>query len=108
MKPLVPLLLGSLLLTLHNVYAQTSAPPVPAPLAQGQPIQIDRNGVLILIRSNLLALDHANRTGNYTVLGTSELPDFRRRTQRPAFRKYSQTCEAKTSIFLASRFLTRS
>jgi hypothetical protein len=76
MKPLVPLLLGSLLLTLHNVHAQTSAPPVPAPPAQGQPVQIDRNGVLILIRSNLLALDHANRTGNYTVLRDLGAPGF--------------------------------
>lgn len=32
------------------------------------PANIDRNGVLILVRSTLLALDHANRTGNYTVL----------------------------------------
>jgi hypothetical protein len=33
-----------------------------------KPAQIDRNGVLILIRSALLALDQANKTGNYTVL----------------------------------------
>src|SRR5215475_5857538 len=32
------------------------------------PAPIDRNGVLILIRSTLLALDHANKTGNYTVM----------------------------------------
>jgi hypothetical protein len=37
----------------------------PAPL---QPAQIDRNGVLILIRSTLLAVHHGNQTGNYTVL----------------------------------------
>ena len=36
----------------------------PAP----KPAQIDRNGVLILIRETLLALDQANKTGNYTVL----------------------------------------
>jgi hypothetical protein len=29
------------------------------------PAQIDRNGVLILIRSSLLALDQANKSGNY-------------------------------------------
>ncbi|WP_246675487.1 hypothetical protein [Mesorhizobium sp. B2-3-4] len=29
---------------------------------------IDRNGILILIRGTLLALDQANKTGNYTVL----------------------------------------
>jgi hypothetical protein len=36
--------------------------------AEPQPAQIDRNGVLILIRSTLLALHNANQTGNYTVL----------------------------------------
>src|SRR5215813_12361296 len=44
-------------------------PPKPAtPPKAPTPAQIDRNGVLILIRSTLLALDHANKTGNYTVL----------------------------------------
>jgi hypothetical protein len=42
--------------------------PVPAPTPAPTPAQIDRNGVLILIRSALLALDQANKTGNYTVL----------------------------------------
>lgn len=42
--------------------AQTTASQGP------KPAQIDRNGVLILVRSTLLALDHANKTGNYTVL----------------------------------------
>lgn len=40
--------------------AQATAKPLPA--------NIDRNGVLILAKSALLALDHANKTGNYTVL----------------------------------------
>ena len=43
-------------------------PPTPAP--------IDRNGVLILIRSTLFALDHANKTGNYTVLRDLGSPGF--------------------------------
>lgn len=33
-----------------------------------KPADIDKNGVLILVKSALLALDHANKTGNYTVL----------------------------------------
>ena len=37
---------------------------------------IDRNGVLILIRSALLALDQANKTGNYTVLRDLGAPGF--------------------------------
>src|SRR6266550_1714324 len=53
----------------------------PAPKQQPQaqapkPAQIDRNGVLILIRSALLALDQANKTGNYTVLRDLGAPDF--------------------------------
>src|SRR5258707_7195564 len=41
-----------------------------------KPAQIDRNGVLILVRSTLLALDQANKTGNYTVLRDLGSPDF--------------------------------
>ncbi|TGT35277.1 hypothetical protein [Mesorhizobium sp. M8A.F.Ca.ET.165.01.1.1] len=37
---------------------------------------IDRNGVLILIRGTLLALDQANKTGNYTVLRDLGSPNF--------------------------------
>ena len=47
--------------------AETQAP---------KPAQIDRNGVLILIRSTLLALDQANKTGNYTVLRDIGAPGF--------------------------------
>lgn len=50
-----------------------SAPPeTQAP----KPANIDRNGVLILIRSSLLALDQANKTGNYTVLRDLGAPGF--------------------------------
>ena len=48
--------------------------------AQGEPAakpaNIDRNGVLMLVRSSLLALDHANKTGNYTVLRDIAAPGF--------------------------------
>jgi hypothetical protein len=44
--------------------------------AAPKPAQIDRNGVLILIRSTLLALDQANKTGNYTVLRDIGAPGF--------------------------------
>ncbi|WP_245283544.1 hypothetical protein [Bradyrhizobium sp. URHD0069] len=50
-------------------HAQTSA-------QTPKPAQIDRNGVLILVRSTLLALDHANKTGNYTVLRDIGAPGF--------------------------------
>ena len=45
-----------------------------------KPAQIDRNGVLILVRSSLLALDHANKTGNYTVLRELGSPQFQMNT----------------------------
>lgn len=41
-----------------------------------QQAQIDRNGVLILIKSTLMALDQANKTGNYTVLRDLAAPNF--------------------------------
>jgi len=46
------------------------------PAFQPKPANIDRNGVLILIRSSLLALDQANKTGNYTVLRDLGAPGF--------------------------------
>ncbi|WP_249779054.1 hypothetical protein [Bradyrhizobium sediminis] len=48
-------------------HAQAQAP---------KPAQIDRNGVLMLVRSTLLALDQANKTGNYTVLRDIGAPGF--------------------------------
>ncbi|MGX5801268.1 hypothetical protein ACWGS9_08490 [Bradyrhizobium sp. Arg314] len=41
-----------------------------------KPANIDRNGVLILVRTSLLALDQANKTGNYTVLRDLGAPGF--------------------------------
>src|SRR4051794_31257542 len=44
--------------------------------ASPKPANIDRNGVLILIRSALIALDQGNKTGNYTVLRDLGAPGF--------------------------------
>jgi hypothetical protein len=41
-----------------------------------KPANIDRNGVLMLVRSVILALDQANKTGNYTVLRDLGAPGF--------------------------------
>lgn len=41
-----------------------------------KPADIDRNGVLMLVRSAILALDQANKTGNYTVLRDLGAPGF--------------------------------
>lgn len=46
------------------------------PQNEPKPAQIDRNGVLILIRSTLIAVDQANKTGNYTVLRDLGSPGF--------------------------------
>ncbi len=52
-------------------------PPQAANPQAARPAQIDRNGVLILIRSARLAVHHANETGNYTVLRDLSAPGFR-------------------------------
>ncbi|MCJ2005557.1 hypothetical protein [Methylobacterium sp. J-092] len=77
-------LAGAVSLVAFVVAASTApvgAQPRPSTQAQQQaapqPAQIDRNGVLILIRSTLLALHEANETGNYTVLRDLSAPGFR-------------------------------
>src|ERR1017187_4037804 len=65
-----------LLLAAESSRGQAPAPPQPPQAQPPQPAQIDHNGVLILIRSTLLALDQANKTGNYTVLRDLGAPGF--------------------------------
>jgi hypothetical protein len=67
--------LGLLVLGAVTTSAQQTSPP-PQQQAAPKPANIDRNGVLMLIRSTLLALDHANKTGNYTVLRDLGAPGF--------------------------------
>jgi hypothetical protein len=80
------LALGSLVLsalavmTAPSVRAEQSTEPKPPAAYTAMPAPIDRNGVLILIRSTLLALDHANKTGNYTVLRDLGSPGFQTNT----------------------------
>lgn len=73
------MVLALLILGAVTTYAQqTPAQPQPASPQQqaAKPANIDRNGVLMLIRSTLLALDQANKTGNYTVLRDLGAPGF--------------------------------
>jgi hypothetical protein len=58
-------------LAVSGAFAQESKP-----VQEPKPAQIDRNGVIILIRSTLLALDDANKTGNYSVLRDLAAPGF--------------------------------
>jgi hypothetical protein len=80
----VSLAAGAIMVTrLPEAQAQAPKQQPPAQKQQPQeqppaptPAQIDRNGVLILIRETLLALDQANKTGNYTVLRDLGAPEF--------------------------------
>lgn len=63
-----------------GLFLALSAPVLAQTDAGAKPAQIDRNGVLILVRSSLLALDQANKTGNYTVLRDLGSPQFQMNT----------------------------
>jgi hypothetical protein len=62
------------------VAARLALAPAAAEQAAPKPANIDRNGVIMLVRSSLLALDHANKTGNYTVLRDIGAPGFQANT----------------------------
>lgn len=60
--------------------AQQKTPvPVPAPAAAQPSLPVTLEQALYLIRSTLLTLNDANRTGNYTVLRDLAAPDFQAR-----------------------------
>jgi hypothetical protein len=69
---------GLKLVILAAILAGSAAPAGGA--EQPKPARIDRNGVLILVRSTLIALDQANKTGNYTVLRDLGSPAFQANT----------------------------
>ena len=54
-------------------YAASSSP---AGVAPARPIELDRNTVLMLIRTTLVAVQQANQTGNYSVLYGLSAPGF--------------------------------
>jgi hypothetical protein len=64
----------------REINAQSQHKSAPTAQAAPTPAQIDRNGVLILIRSALIALDQGNKTGNYTVLRDLGAPGFQSNT----------------------------
>jgi hypothetical protein len=89
----VPISAGAAFLVVNFVASnaqqpQSASPQPPVQHAQAQqtqsqqaqpapkPANIDRNGVLMLVRSTILALDQANKTGNYTVLRDLGAPGF--------------------------------
>src|SRR5258708_27275011 len=75
------LMCAALAVTTASAVRAQQSKPEPKPAAHAPtPALIDRNGVLILIRSTLLALDQANKTGNYTVLRDLGSPCFQTNT----------------------------
>ena len=62
----------AVMLALAGTAVAQPQPASPAP----RPAPIDRNGVLILLRTTLLALDDANKTGNYTAFRDLAAPRF--------------------------------
>jgi hypothetical protein len=76
--------LGLLIVGAVTTSAQQTPPQsqqvAPQQQPAAKPANIDRNGVLMLIRSTLLALDQANKTGNYTVLRDLGAPGFQANT----------------------------
>jgi hypothetical protein len=76
------LIIGLLLLAVTATTVATeeqrpAQPPAAAPQQQQLPVSLEQ--ALYLIRSSLLALNDANRTGNYTVLRDLAAPDFQAR-----------------------------
>ena len=69
--------LAAIFIAANILLSQAQAP---APTTAPKPAPIDRNGVLMLVRSTLLALDHGNKTGNYTVLRELGAPGFQSNT----------------------------
>lgn len=70
--------IGCLMAAVYGAAAEPAAPAPAAPAASTTPKPIDRSFVLLLLRSTLLALDDANRTGNYAVLHALASPSFQK------------------------------
>jgi hypothetical protein len=72
------LIIGLMLVLLWaaNASAEEARPTAPSPAPQQQQLPVSLEQALYLIRSTLLSLNDANRTGNYTVLRDLAAPDF--------------------------------
>lgn len=62
------------------------------------PANIDRNGVIILVRGALLALDQANKTGNYTVLRDLGSPGFQANSAADLARVFADHREKRLDL----------
>jgi hypothetical protein len=72
----VPSILSTLLAFAPLGYGQPAARNSASATPSPRPAQIDRNGVIILIRTTMIALQQANQTNNYSVLYGISAPGF--------------------------------
>lgn len=77
-RALLALAVGLALCSAATAQEDAGAPPGLPEAGQigGQVLPVDGNTVVVLIRSTLIALDHANKTGNYSVLRELGAPSF--------------------------------
>jgi hypothetical protein len=64
--------------------AQAQSKPAPAPQQQGQQMQIETVQLVAMIKTNIMALQLANQTGNYSVLRDLGTPVFREKFDQAA------------------------
>lgn len=84
-----------------SAVAQTSGKPT-GPTTPSQP-PVDNQQALYLIRSTLMTLNDANRSGNYTVLRDLAAPSFQRRnTSADLAQVFSDLRARKIDLFLAA------
>src|SRR5215472_14405828 len=82
------------------------APPHPAAQQQTMPVSIEQ--ALYLVRSTLLTLNDAKRSGNYTVLRDLAAPDFQARNTPPILGIPFPTCDIAILISMARHCWRRS
>jgi hypothetical protein len=85
-----------------RLLAMTSAGHAQTSTQAPKPAQIDRNGVLILIRSSLLALDHPTKPAITRCCATSARPAFKP-TRRHGSARFSPSFATTISICRCSR-----
>lgn len=68
--------LATALLAISCSRIASAAAPIAEPTPPPRPVSIDKNSVLILIRTTLVAVQQANQTGNYSVLYSLSAPGF--------------------------------
>lgn len=63
-----------------------------------KPTNIDRNTLLVLVKGSLIALDQANKTGNYSVLKDLGAPQFQNNTNADLAMIFAQPRKDKLNL----------